>query len=387
MKLRVTPIYHAVVLALATVIAACTVGPEYKRPEIAAPAEYREAKDWKVAEPRDGVPRGKWWMIFGDPLLNDLADKVEVSNQTLRVAEAQYRRAQALVQAARAGLYPTVTAGASVDRSSSGSTSTSSSSAGRRVSTNYDLSANASWEIDLWGRVRKSVESSEAEARATAADLESVRLSLQSELVINYLQLRVLDTQRQLLDETAAAFDKSLQLTRNRYDAGLAGKVDLVQAEAQLKSTQAQAIDIGVQRAQFEHAIAVLLGKPPAEFTLPSAPINVALPVIPTGLPSELLERRPDVAAAERRVASANAQIGVAQAAFFPSLELSAAAGFQSSSFARWLTAPARFWSLGPALAQTLFDAGLRRSLSDQAIASYDANVATYRQKIGRAHV
>jgi NodT family efflux transporter outer membrane factor (OMF) lipoprotein len=365
---------RVVALLMAVSLASCSMmGPNYRRPQVVTPPQYKESKDWKIAEPRDGVARGAWWQIFGDPQLNALAEKVDKSNQDLRVAEAQYRRAQAAVQSSRAGLFPTVSGDVSVTRGGSGS---------KAPSTAYDLSARAGWELDVWGRVRRGVESSEASAQASAADVESVRLLVQSELVLNYLQLRVIDTQKKLLNESSAAFAKSLEMTQNRYKAGLAGRVDVAQAEAQLKSTQAQAIDTGVQRAQLEHAIAVLLGAAPSEFALPAAPIKVAMPAIPTGLPSELLERRPDVAAAERRVAAANAQIGVAQAAFFPSLTLSAAAGFGSSSFANWLSWPSRFWSLGPALAQTIFDGGLRRSLSDQAIASYDASVATYRQTV-----
>ncbi len=361
------------VVAVALTLASCAMGPNYRRPQIVTPPAYKESQGWKIAEPRDGVNRGAWWEVFGDTQLNALADKVGKSNQSLKVAEAQYRRAQAVVQQSRAGLFPVVTGDVSVTRSGSGS---------RAPATEYDLSARASWDIDLWGRVRREVESSEASALASAADLESVRLLVQSELVLNYLLLRVLDTQKNLLDENAASFAKTLELTQNRYKAGIAGRVDVAQAETQLKSTQAQSIDTGVQRAQFEHAIAVLLGAAPAEFALPAAPIKFVMPSIPTGLPSELLERRPDIAAAERRVAAANAQIGVAQAAFFPSLTLSAAAGFGSSSFANWLSWPNRFWSLGPALAQSIFDGGLRKSLSDQAIASYDASVAAYRQTV-----
>jgi NodT family efflux transporter outer membrane factor (OMF) lipoprotein len=230
--------------------------------------------------------------------------------------------------------------------------------------------------------VRSSVASSEAGEQASAADLATVRLSAQAELALNYLQLRVLDAQRQLLEDTAAAYQKSLDLNRNRYAAGVAGKVDVVQAETQLKSTLAQAIDVGVQRAQLEHAIAVLIGKPPAEFALAPIPLNVAMPEIPPGLPSELLERRPDIAAAERQVAAANAQIGVAKAAFFPSLILSASGGFVSSGFADWLTAPSRIWAIGPSIVQSIFDAGLRRAQTDQAIAAYDASVASYRQTV-----
>ena len=360
-----------VMAMLVPLLASCALGPDYRRPQQVTPQAYKESKDWKIAEPRDGVARGKWWEIFADPELNALADKVNVSNQSLRVAEAQYRRAQALVQSARAGLFPSFAATTGVTRSGSGT---------RGAATTYDVGVNAGWEADLWGRIRRNVESNEASAAASAADLESARLLVQSELVINYLQLRVLDTQKKLLDESAAAFAKSLQLTQNRYKAGLAGRVDVAQAEAQLKSTQAQSIDTGVQRAQLEHAIAVLLGASPAEFALPAAVIKAAVPAIPTGLPSELLERRPDIAAAERRVVAANAQIGVAKAAFYPSLTLSGNAGFQSSNFARWLTVPSRVWSLGPDLALSIFDGGQRQALTNQAIASYDASVATYRQ-------
>ena len=358
---------------LLALITSCAMGPDYRRPQVVAPQAYKESKDWKIAEPRDGVQRGKWWEIFGDTQLNALADKVSVSNQSLRLAEAQYRRAQALVQSARASLFPSVSGTLGVTRSGS---------AARGAATAYDLGANASWDADLWGRVRRNVESNEASAQASAADLESVRLLVQSELVLDYLQLRILDTQKILLDESAVAFAKSLELTQNRYKAGLAGRVDVAQAEAQVKSTQAQSIDTGVQRAQLEHAIAVLLGASPAEFALAPAPIKAAMPSIPAGLPSELLERRPDIAAAERRAAAANAQIGVAKAAFFPSLTLSGNLGYQNSSFAQWLTVPSRVWSLGPQLVQSIFDAGLRKALTDQAIASYDASVATYRQTV-----
>jgi NodT family efflux transporter outer membrane factor (OMF) lipoprotein len=360
-------------LVCTLLLAACTVGPKYERPQVVTPPAYKESKDWKIAEPKDGVPRGKWWMIFNDPLLNELTEKIELSNQNLRFAEAQYRRAQALTRQARAGLSPKVTGDVGVTRSGGGR---------RDAATSYDLSGGVSWDIDLWGRVRKSVEAGVASEAASAAELELARLTLQSELVLSYLQMRVLDSQRQLFDESAEAFAKSLQLTRNRYEAGLAGRVDVAQAEAQLKSTQAQALDTGVQRAQFEHAIAVLQGRAPSELTIKPEPLKVAMPSIPTGLPSELLERRPDIAAAERNVAAANAQIGVAQAAMYPSLTLSASAGLASSTFANWLSLPNRVWAFGPALAQTLFDAGARRSVTDQAIASHEATVATYKQTV-----
>lgn len=373
MKLSVFRNYALAMATIAPLLTACVMGPDYRRPQQVTPQSYKENKDWKIAEPRDGVTRGKWWEIFADPQLNALADKVNVSNQSLRVVEAQYRRAQALAQSARAGFFPAVAAALGVSRSGS---------ATRGAVTTYDVGANAGWDADLWGRIRRNVESNEASVAASAADVESARLLVQSELVINYLQLRVLDTQKKLLDESATAFAKSLQLTQNRYKAGLAGRVDVAQAEAQFKSTQAQSIDTGVQRAQLEHAIAVLLGAAPAEFALPAAVVKAVVPAIPTGLPSDLLERRPDIAGAERRVAAANAQIGVAKAAFYPSLTLSGNAGYQSSSFARWLTVPSRVWSLGPDLALSIFDGGQRKALTNQAIASYDASVATYRQTV-----
>jgi NodT family efflux transporter outer membrane factor (OMF) lipoprotein len=365
--------------AALSLLPGCTVGPDYARPSVETPAAYKEAGAWKVAEPRDDASRGKWWEIFGDPQLNALAGKIDISNQNLRLAEAQFREAQALVQSARAGLFPTVDGSASITRSRSPTGAIGGTTAGRVV-TSRSLGVNASWEADLWGRLGRTVEASEASAQASAADLEAARLSAQAALVQDYMQLRALDAQQRLLEDTVAAFEKSLELTKNRYAVGVAGKVDVVQAETQLKSTQAQAIDIGVQRAQLEHAIALLVGTPPSEFSIERVPFRIAVPSIPFGVPSELLERRPDIAAAERRVAAA--QIGVAQAAFFPSLTLSASGGFRSADAAQWLTAPSRFWSFGPAIAQTIFDAGRRRALTDQAIAAYDATVATYRQTV-----
>ncbi|HMG58820.1 MAG TPA: efflux transporter outer membrane subunit, partial [Burkholderiales bacterium] len=362
-------------------LAGCAVGPDYKRPEVEITSAYKEAGEWKVAQPQDDLDRGKWWGVFGDPQLDALVGQVEVSNQNVLVAEAQFRRALALVASSRAAYFPTLDADASVVRSRSPTGVIGGTTAGRII-TNRSASLNSGWEADLWGRLRRAVESNEAGAQASAADLAAARLSAQAELASSYFQLRILDAQKQLLQDTVAAFQKSLDLTKNRYDAGVAAKVDLVQAETQLKSTQAQAIDTGVQRAQLEHAIAVLIGKAPAEFSIAAAPLAAAMPRVPTGLPSELLERRPDVAAAERRVAAANAQIGVAKAAYFPSLTLSASYGSRSADASQWFTMPSRFWSIGPALAQSIFDAGLRRAQTEQAIAGYDATVAEYRQAV-----
>jgi NodT family efflux transporter outer membrane factor (OMF) lipoprotein len=372
-----------IVLALAASgsLAGCMVGPDYVRPTAPVPEAYREMAGWKRAEPRDAIARGRWWEMFGDPELNALAARVEISNQNIRIAEANFRQAQALAQQARAGLFPTVGASTTAFRSQSPSLSNQPSFATGPVN-NFNLNLNASWELDLWGRVRRGIESGEASWQASAADLESVRLSAQAALVQNYLALRITDVQRRVLEETVAAYQRTLELTQNRYAAGVAARVDVVQAEVQLKSAQAQLVDIGVDRALLEHAIATLVGEPASNLSITRAPLVARLPDIPVGVPSALLERRPDIAAAERSVAAANAQIGVAQAAFYPTLTLSAAGGFRSTSFADWLTVPSRFWSLGAALAQTIFDGGLRQAVSDQAIAAYDGQVATYRQTV-----
>jgi NodT family efflux transporter outer membrane factor (OMF) lipoprotein len=367
----------AVVPALAF-LAACTVGPNYVRPTADTPAAFKEMEGWKIAQPRDQELRGKWWETFNDPLLNELVEQVSISNQNLARFAAQFRQARALVQAARAGYLPTVSGGASVARGQSSANAVGSN----QPSTSYSLSLGAVWEADLWGRVRRTVESNEAGAQASAADLEALRLSVQAQLAQDYFQLRALDAQKQLFDDTITAYQRSLTLTQNQYAAGVAAKADVIQAQTQLKTTQAQAVDVGVLRAQLEHAIALLIGKSASTFSLAAAPLTASPPAIPVGVPSGLLERRPDIAAAERRMAAANAQIGVAEAAYYPSLTLSVSGGFQSSSFSNWLTAPSRFWSLGPALAQTLFDGGLRRAQTDQAIAAYDANVAVYRQTV-----
>jgi NodT family efflux transporter outer membrane factor (OMF) lipoprotein len=371
----------AIALACAvalTLLGACALAPKYVRPAIETPAAYKEAGNWKVAQPRDNLKRDKWWAVFEDAQLDALVAQIDISNQNVRLAEANFRQARSLVRQARAGLFPSVTGGASATRSKSAGTSAKPGT----IDNNYNLSLDAAYEVDIWGRVRNTVSANVAGAQASAADLETARLLAQAELAFDYFQLRVLDQQRQLLDDTVAAFQKSLELTRNRYNAGVAGKVDLVQAETLLKSTQAQAIDVGVQRAQTEHAIGILIGKAPADFSIPPQTMNVAVPELPLNLPSELLERRPDIAAAERRVAAANARIGVAKSAFFPALTLSGSAGYQSSSFTDWLSWPSRFWAVGTAIAQSIFDAGLRRALTDQAIAVYDGTVASYRETV-----
>jgi NodT family efflux transporter outer membrane factor (OMF) lipoprotein len=380
--------------ALLLLASACTVGPDYVRPTMISPDAYKELDGWKIAHPRDGLPRGTWWEIFDDQQLNALEARVSISNQNLAVAEAQYREARALVREARASYFPTVTLGLGFTRSrqsttfTSGSGGTSSSgtsgvsgSSGRAQS-DFQVGLDFSWELDVWGRIRRTVESNRAGAQASAGDLEAARLSFQAELAQDYFQLRTLDAQKQLLDETVSAFEKFLRLTQDRFASGVASQADVVQAQTQLKTTQAQAIDVGVQRAQLEHAIAILMGQAPSTFTLPPTPLAATPPAIPVGVPSELLERRPDIAAAERRVAAANAQIGVAVAAFYPTITLNASSGFESSSLAQWFTAASHFWSVGPGISQTVFDGGLRHAQTDAARAAYDATVATYRQTV-----
>ena len=371
-----------VVTVALMLLASCTVGPDYVKPTAKAPAAYKELGGWKKAEPKDEAIKGAWWEIFKDPRLNSLEEQVNISNQNVAAAEAQYRQASALVQSARSGYFPTVTAGGSFVRARRSANVSGGTFAGADTTSDFLLPLHASWEADIWGKVRRSVESARAGQEASAADLEAVRLSVHAELAQDYFQLSALDTEKKLLEETVFALQKSLELTKNRYVSGVASRADVLQAETQLKSTQAQAVDIGVQRSQLEHAIALLIGKPASVFSLPSVGLTTELPAIPVGLPSELLERRPDIASAERRVASANALIGVAEAAFYPSLTLSGSAGFEASSLSKWLSWPSRFWSVGAAVAETVFEGGLRRSLTDQARAVYDANVASYRQTV-----
>lgn len=365
---------YSFVPLLLTLLTACSVGPDYVRPTSVTKPEFREDSTWKVARPRDSSNRGHWWRSFNDPALDGLEEQVSISNQTIKSAEAQYRQARALVQASRSGYFPQITAEASLDRSRSSST--------HHTSTTQLLGVDASWELDVWGRVRRSVESSQAGSQASAADLESVRLSIQAELAVDYFQLRTIDAQKRLMDETVSSYRNYLELTKNRYAAGVASQADVLQAETQLKSAQAQNIDLGIQRSQLEHAIALLIGKIPAEFSLTPVPLDTPPPPIPPFLASELLERRPDIAAAERRVAAANARIGLAEVAYFPSITLSATAGFAASSFSNWLSWPNRVWALGAIIAQTVYDGGLRGAQVDEARAVYDDTVASYRQTV-----
>jgi NodT family efflux transporter outer membrane factor (OMF) lipoprotein len=380
-----------IVVVSMVIASGCAVGPAYKRPTMAVPAAFKEQSvpqsdggaTWKAAEPRDEVVKGDWWEAFGDPQLNTLERQVAISNQNVAQAEAEFRAARAAIRGARAGLFPTVSAGASVV-SSRVSTSRSSANvdSSRGSTVDYQLPIDFSYEIDLWGGIRRSVEASRAIAQAGAADLETIRLSMQSELAMDYFELRGLDAERQLLDSTVAAYEKALQLTVDRHDQGVASGSDVAQARTQLDTTRAQATDRGVARAQFEHAIAILMGKAPADLTIAPDPMGGTPPVIPTVLPSELVERRPDVAASERRVAAANAQIGVAKSAFFPQLNLGGSAGLEGTTIASLFSWPSRFWSIGPSLVATVFDGGRRRAVTEQAVANYDASVAVYRQNV-----
>jgi NodT family efflux transporter outer membrane factor (OMF) lipoprotein len=370
--------------------ASCTIGPQYQRPEARVPVAYKElppasfkaAEGWKLAQPNDAITRGKWWEIFQDPALNALQEQVDISNQTLAVAEAQLRGARAAIGVARAARYPIVTASASVTGERLSLNRPGATNPSSEIRADYLLPLDLSYEIDVWGRIRRSVEASTAIAQASAADLETARLSIHAELAVNYFTLHGLDAQRQLLDFTITAFEKALELTTNRYNQGVASQVEVLQARTQLEIARTQAIDIGVQRAQFEHAIAILLGKPPAEFSIPPSPITAIPPVIPIGLPSELLERRPDIAAAERLMAAANAQIGIAQTAFYPTITLSAAVGLESASLSNLFSLPSVLWSLGASLVEIVFDGGRRQAVIEQARASYDATVASYRQTV-----
>lgn len=362
------------VLAVSLALTGCAIGPDYARPTLDTPAAFKQMQGWTQAAPADALARGEWWKLYEDADLNSLVERLNVSNQNLAASEAQYRQARALVRGARAAFYPKLSGSTGVSRGSQG--------ADEGVSKTYDLGLNAAWELDVWGKLRRSLESSKAGFETSAADLAAVKLSLQSELVQNYLQLRVMDEQQRLLDATVSAYERSLKLTENQYNAGIVPKSDVTQALTQLRSTQAQAVDLKWQRAQLEHAIAVLIGVPPSELTIASRSELPVLPQVPGAVPSQLLERRPDIAAAERRVMAANAEIGVAKAAWYPDLTISASGGYRGSSFADWIELPNRVWSLGPQLALTLFDGGARSAELERTEAAYDQTVAQYRQSV-----
>jgi NodT family efflux transporter outer membrane factor (OMF) lipoprotein len=361
----------------------CTVGPKYQRPAAAVPPAYKEVGNWKPAQPNDQNLGGNWWTVFQDPQLDALEPQVNVSNQNLKAAEAQYRQARAVVRYNRADYYPTVTAGPSATRTRVSAHRPPPNAIFDGITYNdFSLPVDFSYQVDVWGRVRRTVESSREQAQASAADLATVNLSMHADLAIDYFLARSLDAEEQLLNSTVKQYQQALELIETRFAGGIASDVEVQQARTQLETTRAQAIDIAVARSQYEHAVAILIGKPPAEFSLPPLPLTAPPPNIPVSMPSELLERRPDIAAAERRAASANAQIGVAKAAYYPLINLAATGGFESSSITTLLNGPSGLWTLGFAAAQTIFDGGRRRAASDQAIAAYDQSVANYRQTV-----
>ena len=368
-------------LFILLLLVGCAVGPDYHKPDAPVAPKFKEAEGWREAQPRDQLPRGSWWTVFGDAELDKLMQRVDVSNQNIRIAEARLRQARGVADQARAGLFPTVNANASAIRTKSPNLANQPNFASGAVD-NYALGLTANWDLDLWGKVRRSVEAGEANIQVSAAQLEAARLSARATLAQNYFALRVADTTKRLLEDTVAAYQRSFELTQNRYKAGVAARVDVVQAEVQMKSAQAQLIDIGVTRAQLEHAIAIQLGEVPASFALTRSDLGVKMPQVPLALPSDLLERRPDIAAAERQMAAANAQIGVAKAAYFPTLSLSSALGYRGTNYLTLFVPAGRFWSLGASAAETIFDAGQRGAVTNQAIAAYDAQVATYRQTV-----
>ena len=385
--------------ALLFVLPGCVVGPKYHPPAPQAPSPaYKESPttntqdngDWAVAQPADAKLRGKWWEIFNDSELNALEEQLDINNQNIKQFFEDYMEARAIVREARSQYFPTLTAAPAITHSRAsanvGSTTTTTggttTSTPQLQSTLYTLPLEASWEPDLWGKVRNTVRQAQYAAQVSAADLENERLTEQASLAQYFFELRGQDKLQQIFDETVAADQKAYDLTRSLYETGIDDEISVVEAETTLRSAQAGATNVGVARAQYEHAIAVLIGKAATNFSLPVKPMTVAPPPIPVGVPSELLERRPDVAAAERTMAEANASIGIAYAAYYPNLTLTAEGGFESSIFHRWFTWPSRFWSVGSSLSETLFDAGLRRATVQQYVSTYNADLAAYRQTV-----
>jgi NodT family efflux transporter outer membrane factor (OMF) lipoprotein len=384
-----TGIIAFLLVLLVVALAGCTVGPKYVRPAAPTPAAYKEqppasyqgADQWKPANPGDQASHGNWWEIFGDPELNKLEEQVATSNQDLKVYDARFREARAAIRFNRASQFPTISTAPSAAYTKSTDYSPGFPSKIPEATTgDFVLPFDVSYELDFWGRVRRSVAAAREETQATSGDYEGAKLSLEAELAMDYFELHSADAQKRLLDDTVKAYADNVQLTTHRFKGGAAPRSDVAQAQTQLDTTRVQDTDVTVQRAQFEHAIAILIGKPPAEFSLAEVPLESLPPIIPTGLPSDLLQRRPDIAAAERRMAEANQQIGIAKAAYFPTVTLDGTAGFAGTQGSNWFTWPAGFWALGPTAAEVLFDAGRRRATSESARANYDATVATYRQ-------
>jgi NodT family efflux transporter outer membrane factor (OMF) lipoprotein len=378
--------------AAVLMLSGCMVGPKYVKPAAPLTPGFKETTDWKegdgwrIAKPEDALVRGKWWELYGDAKLNELEEQVDSSNQTLKIAEANLRQARAAIRFSRAAEAPTIGTAPSIStvRDSAHQPYFPPGEANNGTG-DFTLPLDLTYEIDLWGRVRRTVTASREEAQASAADLETARLSLHAEVAIDYFEIRSADAQERLLGDTVNAYSEALDLTKNRFEGGAAPKSDVAQAQTQLDAARVQATDITVQRAQYEHALAILIGKPPAAFDLPSIPLNLqppTMPSIPVALPAQLLERRPDIAAAERRMAAANEQIGIARAAYYPTLNLAAVAGLEGSSLLNWFNWPSRFWAVGPGLSETLFDAGRRRATTESAKAGYDGAIASYRQTV-----
>jgi NodT family efflux transporter outer membrane factor (OMF) lipoprotein len=381
----------ALAAATATLLAACAVGPNYHRPSAPMPQSFKESQGWKPAEPREAASGTAWWSVYDDATLDDLEKQIDISNQTLKASEAAWRQAVALVSQTRASLLPTVAVSATGTRSGGpgGRAAAGASGRGSGAGTNqvhpvnqFELAASASWEFDLWGKIRRTLESNIASAQASEADLAAARLSAQATLATDYIELRIADEQRQLLEQTVEAFKRSLEIAQNQYRVGVVAKADVITAQTQLGGAQSQLIALGITRATLEHAIAVLTGKPPSEFSLPAAKLGAAVPIAPAGVPSSLLERRPDVAEAERKMKAANAQIGVAVAAYFPDLTLNGSYGFASDVVSGLIRAPNNFWSFGGTATEAVLDFGSRRAQVREARAAYDATVANYRQTV-----
>ena len=371
------------VLAAVLQCVGCAVGPKYKTPPVPVPPAYKEMGDWKTAQPNDHNLGGNWWEMFQDSQLNSLEQQINVSNQNLKAATAQYQQARAALRYQRADYYPTITSSPSASRSRYSSNRPPQTSIFNGVTfNNFTLPVDLSYQVNAWGRVSRNVESYREQAQASAADLAVVNLSMHAELAVDYFAARTLDAEEKLLQDTVAQYQQALQLNEDRYNGGLASEVEVEQAKTILETTRAQAVDVDVARAQYEHAVAVLVGNPPAGFALPALPLTAPPPPIPVGLPSELLERRPDIAAAERRVASSNAQIGLAQAAYYPLVNLGAEGGFNSGTITTLLQGPSAIWSVGGSALVTLFDVGRRRAASDEAKAAYDFSLASYRETV-----
>ena len=380
------------VAACCAMLAGCNVGPKYLTPTMTAPpafnestAQSNEAGVWTVAQPQDAALRGKWWEIYNEPDLNSLEDELNIDNQSIRQSFENFMEARALVREARSQYFPTVSVGGSYTRSQSSanlSSSTSSGTSGGKQTQVFSLPADVSWEPDLWGKVRNAVRASQYTAQLTAADLENERLTEQASLTEYFFEIRGQDALQKLLNETVEADKKALEAVRAAYDTGVGDQISVVEAQTTYESAQSAAINLGIARAQYEHAIALLVGKPASTFSIPVEPKTSAPPPIPVGLPSQLLERRPDIAAAERNMAAANAQIGVARAAFYPALTLSATGGVESEAIKNLLDWPSRFWSVGPSISETVYDGGLRRATVNQYTATYNSNVAAYRQSV-----